>query len=408
MPEVTIDICDMALGEEPGPADIYGWTSTSYEYAGVVKLAYELKQKYPAAWHIIGGPHATAFREHCDAIFDAVFVGEGERALVKYLREAQLAFVDFAREPDRVREPEPAEDLDKMPWPERVRQADVILDMDELPEPFRKHPEGKQLVHGAGRSITVMASRGCPFNCSFCSSDVMWGRHVRWRSPVNVANEIRHAKEHLGVTDVAMIDDCLTANRRWFDDFCAEMMEVGVRWRFLSRVNGMTLDMYDLALAAGAIEVCFGVESFDPAVLKALNKHTTPEENHVAISLASTAGLQTRVFMMISTPGESEVTADLNIAALKKSAPDISFVTLSTYMPLPGTPIWNDPAKYGIRIIDRDLSHHNRYQWGPQGENEVWSPVEIDGLPRDKQLANIRRMRDYVGSISAANKGRPV
>ncbi len=99
---------------------------------------------------------------------------------------------------------------------------------------------------------------------------------------------------------------------------------------------------------------------------------------------------------------------DHNVAFLTALEHDIDFVTLSTFMPLPGTPIYEQPQMYDVRIAEPDLGKMNRYQWGPEGERPVWSPIEILGLPRKTQLQNIQRMREFVGSHKSANKGVPV
>jgi radical SAM superfamily enzyme YgiQ (UPF0313 family) len=386
LPSVQVTLCDMASGDSPRSADIFGYTATSLDYERVVGLAYLVAEWFPGAKHIIGGAHSTVFKDECDPIFDAVFVGEGEESLVRYLKELQ----------------------DGNKWLTRVRPSVPLEMLDELPFPVRERIEDKQLVSGDAHSVTVMASRGCPYRCTFCATEAMWGKRTRWRSPRNVAAELEVVKRDLGATDVAFLDDTITVNKQWLFQLCDMIEPMGLRWRALSRVDLKESEViFRRMKRAGCTEVCFGVESFDSKVLALLDKRTKPEQAEHSIRLAHEVGLNARVFMMIGTPGESTRTVDINIEYMERIREALNLVTLSTFMPLPGTALYNEPKKYGIEIVDDHLDHHNRYQWGPDGENAVYSPIRILGMTQEEQYENIRKMRDYVGGLKAANRGIP-
>jgi radical SAM superfamily enzyme YgiQ (UPF0313 family) len=379
-PWVEVDIVDMASGEKPGLYDIYAWTATSLEYEEVKNLAKFYAAKYPEGKHILGGTHATTCWAFIDPIFESVFIGEGEQSLVQYLKDYNLG------------------------RPRKLYFGDNICDLDSLPFPERKAPRPVSITGGSHLCVSIMASRGCPFRCHFCASSFMWGK-PRYRSPANVLAEIEECIDRFGMVDVGLEDDNHTHRREWLLELAAGMKRLGVEWRVHSRVDGFDEDLGQTLRESGCIEALFGVESFDPVVLKAIGKHTNPEQAKYSIRVAAAAGLNVRVCILMSTPGETPATVGLNCRALDELNGAVKLISLMTLMPLPGTPIFNNPRSHGVRIIEPDMSKYQRYQWGPEGPMPFWSPIEIDGMTRKEQLKNLEDMRTYVGSLEGANKG---
>lgn len=161
--------------------------------------------------------------------------------------------------------------------------------------------------------------------------------------------------------------------------------------------------------SAGCVEVGFGVESFDQAVLDALNKGTTVQQNTEAVENAHAAGLAVHMFMMISTPGETAAaTVDANIVALDGLRDKFRRMLLSTLMPYPGSPIYRNPPRFGALLIEPDATTYNQHQYQGHDADEaaIWSPLLLDGMTRDQQLDNIRQMRHYASTLRQVNRGR--
>jgi len=375
MPDVSVDMIILKAGEKaPGGYDVYGFSASTHDYRAARDLAWDIKQREPKAVCILGGGHATVMAGRTSLVFDKVVMGEGEVSLVRCLRDIQRRAV------------------------RRFYTSDPIADLDSLPFPDRHF--GDEFKYA-----TVMASRGCPYHCSYCATQTIWPGPTRWRSPGNAVAEIADLKAH-GVDYVSMIDDSLTVRRDWLTAFCEAIKPVGMKWRALSRVDRIDPEILARMRDAGCDMIKLGAESFDPAVLKAMGKGTTPEQGMKAAEDVYDAGLTLWLLLMISTPGETLATVPLNETALERLCGKVSVSSLHTFMPMPATPVYHKPKDYGIKIIDKDVSHYNRLWWGSEGkQNPPWSPIEIDGLTRRQQMENIARMRDCVTRLGSPSKG---
>ena len=161
----------------------------------------------------------------------------------------------------------------------------------------------------------------------------------------------------------------------------------------------------ELGALRGIKEIAFGVESADPDVLVAINKKNSIEKSIKALSVCNEIGVNTRVLMMINTPGETVYTVDKNIEFLEKIP--FTCASLSVFKPLPGSAVWDNPEKYGIEILDRYLDKYNIYMWinGQLEENNSEDVFRILSLPSiEVQINNKKRMLDYFYKTKKMNE----
>jgi len=376
-----------------GEFDVYGYTATCTDYLNVVGMSRLVRARFPKALQIIGGPHATLSNdEEMTRVFDSIFVGEAEHEILRFIDDFEM------KRTRRFYFGEPGLDLDFLPFPDR--------------EALGKNQGGKVMVSQEGQSTVIMGSRGCPFNCAFCASNALWTRNVRWRSVENLVEEIRHVINVHGVKTFRFSDDNMTSNKKRLLDFCDRVKDLGIRWRMSVRVDSLDDEVLKAVREAGCADVNLGVESFDPDVLVAMNKMVSPEDSIDAIQRVASHGINARLLMMISTPGETHWnTVKKNILCLEKLGDKFTIISLKTLVPFPGTDIWNDPKKYGVEIIDRNLRSFNyfMYEKGPDGkpvETPIHSNLRITGMTREQQLDNIVQMRKYVASLPQNNEGK--
>ena len=358
--------------------DICGYTATSPYYQSTLKLARMTAR--PGIRQIIGGVHVTVTNDR-DPIFDAVFVGEGELSLVRYLTE--------------IHESRPTS---------KVYRAEKT-DINGLPFPLYT-PGHKLNYAGSSKTAVVFGSRGCPHRCSFCATREANGP-VRFRSVDNIVAELRRLASQ-GVTSVRFMDDCFLARKSQALELCQQIEDLGLTWGCLVRANHHDPRLFEAMRRAGCTDVGVGVESFDDHVLDVLNKQVTVRMIEECIRALGDANLAVRVLLMASTPGETyRQTIDLNIEYLER----LKFyrLILSTFMPFPGCDIRENPSKYGVTIVEPDYSKYffHLYQ---KIDAEVklaslWSPIRIDGMTYDQQLENLARMREYVDHSKEVNRG---
>jgi anaerobic magnesium-protoporphyrin IX monomethyl ester cyclase len=214
----------------------------------------------------------------------------------------------------------------------------------------------------------MMTSRGCPFNCDFCSKPV-FGESFRQRSPGNVIAEVQEILS-LGYERVFFQDDCFTLSPRWVSSFCDEIGRRGVEfeWECLSRVDSLTIELAREMREAGCRRVFFGLESGSDEVLKIMNKSTTVERARSAVQAASEAGIETGAFFILGYPGETDETI-LETIRFAVGLP-LDYLSFSLPYPIPGTGLYaklRDDLRVDRleprhkRLIDHELIYRSEF-----------------------------------------------
>jgi len=367
-------------------ADIYGITGTVLDRTPIHIVAKQIKKNRRAV--IVGGPIALS-PEHLDRkLIDSIVVGEGERIILKILQDYPRLKPKYVA--DRI------EDLDNLPFPAR----------DLLGENLGGSVFANRKVYFEGGSTAFVTSRGCPFGCVFCASPKIWGRHIVYRSPENIVKEIEHVVETYGVRQFRFSDDNVTANRTRLMKLCELLKGKQIAWRASIRVRPNDYRMFDAMKEAGCTEVCFGIESADPEVLRTLCKGASVRDNRMAIVNAHRAGLAVRILFMTGTPGETKKTTELNMYFLDDLQEYYDTIALTNFVPLPGTGVAEQPLKYGCEILDDDIDKFNLCMWGPDGSENDWPHlVRPVGMTLDDLTKSKRMMRDFVISIGKSNEG---
>lgn len=331
--------------------DIIGITTTTPVYPRARELAKRIKGLDRNIPIIIGGPHVTAVPETTmdEKCFDAVVMREGEKSTLEllklYEKSSELTGVGLSEingiayfDGKSVRINKGAEfikDLDSIPFPARS-----LMKMD-----FYLKPKNYIIRGVIGRITQMMSSRGCPYDCIYCSNNLTWKRKVRYFSPEYVVSEVEHVVKTYGVEGIYFIDDTFCADRGRMKRICELLIEKGLnRKTFYScqlRANLVDKDMLRWLKDSGCIQVEYGFESGSERVLKRLKKNTvTVEQNKRAALLTHEAGLRTLGNFIIGAPGET-IEDIRKTEQFYKEAP-LDFITLSILTPYPGTEVWND------------------------------------------------------------------
>jgi len=320
--------------------DLVGFSSTTHMFRHVARWAGWLNEEMdvPVA---CGGVHPTiATSEVADTPgIDFAVVGEAEETLLE-LCEALSSGADpsgiaglWASRPDGsvIRNPaRPLEtDLDSLPFPDRSIFDPALFCADQ-------HPRG-----------TLMASRGCPFNCTYCSNHAQKSvypnpeKYVRFRSPGNVIAEI---EEMLASDDrieyIRFDDDILTTDREWFAQLSALYRE-RVRMPFIcnSRVNFMDEELARALAEMGCEVVCMGIESGNAWLReKVLNRHMSDGKIIAAFAVCRNAGMKTVSTNMFGLPLEETSMVLDTIKMNGRCHPDT--IQVSTFIPYPGTELF--------------------------------------------------------------------
>ncbi len=309
---------------------------------------------------VFGGPHASFVPEEALEHGDFCITGEGETGL-PLLVEAlngrrRLEEVPglLWRENGQVRRNPPApplEDLDSLPFPDFD-----LLDMGE---------SGKMGGPGPGRAtIPVQTSRGCPFDCSFCSVTGMFGRRYRYRSTANVIAELERYDSRRVI--LFFYDDNFAANPRWTKELLREMIRrrIGFRWSTQVRADvARDPELLSLMREAGCTHLYIGFESVDNATLKEMKKSQTVDEIRTAIRAIRAAKISIHGMFVFGfdsdTPQSTKATVRF---AMRERIDSAQFLVLT---PLPGSDFYERMRTEG-RILDTNWdtydAHHVKFR----------------------------------------------
>ena len=330
-----------ALASNPGLVGVTATTPTIHLAALVAAAVKDLR---PDVITVVGGPHATALPARTLAeypSFDVVARGEAERSFPLLLdalaagdRAAARALPGFAwREPSgEVHDtglPPPIEDLDALPSPA----------WDLLP---MKRYRGVD----SSRFSTLLAMRGCPCACVYCSVPEMFGRAMRYRSPAAVAAEMQEVHERYGVDFISFVDDTFTTRADWVRELCDHLVLRGLpgrlRWVCLTRADMVDADLLRRMKDAGCVRVEMGIESGSVTGRRYLRKGLTEEDVLRGYAAAREAGLSTMGFVILNIPGETRDDVEKTLALALRADPD--YLQISFLTPYPGTRLREDPG----------------------------------------------------------------
>jgi radical SAM superfamily enzyme YgiQ (UPF0313 family) len=233
----------------------------------------------------------------------------------------------------------------------------LIADLDSLPWIHRDAPRSI----GAGiHTASMLASRGCLFNCSFCSIRQFYGSTTgslrRVRTPADVVNEMRYLFEQQGVRFFVFQDDDFAARtpkqRRWLGEFLHMLRSSGlvenIGWKIACRVDDLEDDLLQEWTEHGLSCIYLGVEAGNSLSLQTLNKHVTVEQNIAAIEMLKRHDVMFSIGFMLFDPSSTLKTVKENINFLQQVSLDGSYpVNFCKMLPYAGTPIEDQLIREG-------------------------------------------------------------
>ncbi len=341
--ELTYDeIGEEILKRNPDIVSISALTPT----IGVaLDSADKIKQVKPDTVIVLGGYHPTFEYESVleEKSVDVVIRGEGEYTFLELVQTienngdlrnvAGLAFHDKS-------------DNSLIVTPDRP----VIQNLDELPFPaFHLFPMEKYRILNITTNVaTIITTRGCPMQCSFCSSAALHGHKLRRRSVGNVVDEVEMRLKEQNIDTIAFMDDTFTLNKRFVNEFCAEIKRRNLKfwWGCTSRVDTLDKELLQTMKDAGCITIFIGVESADQQMLEKMNKNITVTKTENAFKIAHEVGIRTIASCVIGMPEDTHESIKQTIDFVKNLKPNYALYSLAT--PYPGTRFYNETFKKNL------------------------------------------------------------
>lgn len=318
----------------------------SHDTANVVK---EICRDIPV---IFGGAHASALPELVlkDLNVDVVVKGEGELTLLELVNRLEknrpLTDVDgtVVRTNGTVRYNKPApfiRDLDLIPFPARD-----MLDM------WPYWNEEYQVEHSLSPPrASMVTSRGCPYNCNYCSIHALWAHKYRARSPQNVIEEIEQLKRTYGIREIAFMDDNISFDKKRMEDLLDGLISknVNIRWSTPNGIAIWTLDeeIIKKAKKSGCYKLTFGIETGSARTQKFIRKsYIDLEKTKQLIKCCNRVGLWTLSAFILGFPYETK--EDIEQTIKYSIECDVDMATYFIATPYPGTELYDIYKKEGL------------------------------------------------------------
>ncbi len=297
---------------------------------GVYRFFSRLKGKV----RIFIGTHATARAEYIleKGYCDIIILGEPEYTILETIQNLQnlegILGISYRKGEKVVRNEERPliEDLDELPFPAR-----------DLVDNHKYH-----IISFPNKPVaSVLTSRGCPFDCIFCATNLFYKRRRRVRSPENVVAEVEDIVTNYGIDHIFFIDDTFNIDEERITTLCRLLLEknLGVKWTCVGRVDTGTETMLREMKKAGCQEIMYGIESASPDVLAITKKNITLEQMERTITFTKKLGLRISLFFMFGNPGDTLESIRETSRLARKLNPDFASFNLAT--PDPGTPLYD-------------------------------------------------------------------
>ena len=360
---VGLDVEEIVARVDPR-ADWIGISGMwSFSWPLVRRLLHALRARFPHTPLVGGGEHFTGLAEHSlrEAPLDVVVLGEGEETVVELCR-ALASGRELAEVEGLVVRSANGE-------LERTRPRARIRDVDRLPRPAWQHFDlalyhRRALLSGLRKgngTVPILATRGCPYRCTYCSSPKMWT--TRWvaRNPIAVVDEIEHYVREFGADNFPFQDLTAILDRRWIVTFCEELLRRGldIHWQLPSGTRCEVVDeeVASLLRRTGGAHLAFAPESGSEATRQRIRKQMKRDKLLDAVRAAVDQRLSLTAFFVLGFPDDEP--ADLRESARmarRLAWMGVTDVAVGYFFPLPNTELYHQLHEQGrIQLDDRFL-----------------------------------------------------
>lgn len=303
--------------------DYVGIYSNTICFQGTLELLNQLQNNRIKGWKgkiLVGGPHTSVNTSSFPDYVDHIVIGEGENVIL---------------------------DIVEGNFDERIIKGTKVEDLDDLPTPtweeFIKLPYNwKHKWYDKYPIFTLNTSRGCPFNCTFCSVCSIWGRTYRTMSARRIFKDIEYLIQNYNAKGIYFREDNFTLNKKRVEELCNLFLEnnIDIFWFCESRVDSL-LDKNHLKLMkkAGCKAFYIGVESGSPNMLKLMNKGITIDQIKKAFENTKKIGIKTYASFIYGLPNESKEDIRMTEDLIKDIKPD--FIGKNVFVGIPGSDLYN-------------------------------------------------------------------
>jgi radical SAM superfamily enzyme YgiQ (UPF0313 family) len=382
--------------------DVIGISCLTFNHVEAIAVSKLAKEVIPRATIVFGGTHPTIMPEETlnNETVDAVCIGEGEVTFNEYLNALDAGKSCHGIEGIWYKHDGRVIKNDLRPW---------IQDLDSIAYPDWDQWEIERylsLPTPLHKTIPLLASRGCPYECAFCVNqflrDSIPGKYVRFRSAQNILDEIKRNQRRYsakGFQIVSFIDDIFGMRKDIFYDFCSRYTGAGldqdIAWLCNTRANLVDEQWVESAVNAGCFYLKVGIEAGDSYLRnKIYRKYLSTEEIKRCHRIMRNHDVLTQYNFILGGPGETRETLRETLKLLAELNPDVPVVTI--FQPLPKTKILKTIKALG-GSIDHDPFNDTPTFW-------FKSHIEMPHLT-SKQIEAAKKRQHYYHFWAMVKKG---
>ena len=320
--------------------------STQYKY--LKELTLGLKEKYPQKPIICGGPGPTFNYEIIlrNTGVDVCVVGEGDATIVELLNNFDnlnavkgIAYLNsgaIVSTPNR----DYIKDIDSLKFPDRTLfDLNKIISTANL---VRAASNNGEVQNKFRKSADIIAGRGCPFDCNYCSKTF---KGVRLRSVNNFIAEVEGLITDYGINHLLFNDELALINRKRTLQLCARLKRLRITWSCQGRIDQVDEEILNAMKDSGCIQLGYGVESASQSILDNMNKKQDVNKIIPVINLTKKIGIEPIIQYMYGYPGETNKTISNTVKFFKKI--DHLYIGFTTTL-MPGTRLYNQGIEKGL------------------------------------------------------------
>ncbi|MBF0556297.1 MAG: radical SAM protein [Nitrospirae bacterium] len=323
------------------------WSVATPSIAGDLNFSSVVKQLNTGTYTIVFGTHVTVIDKTSleqSPSLDIVVRNEPEITIMETITALEkpnglsnltsLPGITFRNAEGKITRNTPREfiaDIDALPFPDWS-----LIDVNSYRLPLSNRP-----------FLMVMPQRGCHFPCTFCTGSTYYGRKLRIRKVDLIVKEMKEAVERFAIRDFFFWAETFTANPSFVRALCNAIIDnnLGVSWVCNSRIDTVDGELLYLMRQAGCWMVSYGIESFDPDILKGVRKDIEVSRINQVISLTREAGILASAHVIFGLPHETPATAlETKRRVLEL---ELDFAQFYCAVPFPGSALYEQAVKEG-------------------------------------------------------------
>jgi len=386
--------------------DIVGvpfWTFNKHIIHETLTVVKDLKDTIT----VVGGPDPSVNKGKCvkHPAIDYGFIGEAETGFPMLIEALESKSRDYSHIPGLIYTVDGVQHVNPQAYPSNFSDFEVDYDAMQL----RKYHElGYNYGPGNKVSAPIQATRGCPYQCQFCSASIINGTQIRVTPIPKLVSTINRLYHSYGVRAINFVDDNFTFYRDYVMGFCEAIKKEGHRDLTFSSPNGVHLETLDYELLqsmweAGWRSLMVSPESGSNRTLTRMKKRVDLEDVPRKVQMIKDAGMLVTGSFIIGYPGETM--CDIELTSVFTRSCGFDMISVNKFQPLPGTPVFNELVECGEIAPDFiPVDTMGSCKYAPRG----MTPEQLDRVHRGIYLKFYSNPLRVYGTIKSAGIKRSI